>query len=137
MADTVNTIVVQNNPERRVILLTNVSDGTGESGVTKIDISGLTASDGAAPKALDIEYISWVCSGMVAQLIWNHSTNDAGPILGGDGEHDFRPWGLLKDPRTDDTGDAANGDLLLTTTGHTSGDTYSILLSVRLRPSSG
>jgi hypothetical protein len=44
MADAVTTTTIQDGDRIAVIQLTNTSDGTGESAVTKIDVSGLAAN---------------------------------------------------------------------------------------------
>ena len=50
MADTVSSTTILDGDKDFIVQLTNVSDSTGESAVTKVDVSGLTArkSDGAA-----------------------------------------------------------------------------------------
>ena len=47
MADTVDVKLVGNFKRYKMYHLTNQSDGTGESGVTKVDISTLTNAVGA------------------------------------------------------------------------------------------
>ena len=50
MADAVTSTTVLDGDKDFIVQLTNVSDGTGESAVAKVDVSTLTArkSDGAA-----------------------------------------------------------------------------------------
>ena len=50
MADAVTSTTILDGDKDFIVQLTNVSDSTGESAVTKVDVSGLTArkSDGAA-----------------------------------------------------------------------------------------
>ena len=44
MADAVNVTTVEDGERQLVVQLTNLSDGTGESKVTKIDVSALNSS---------------------------------------------------------------------------------------------
>jgi hypothetical protein len=50
MADAVTSTTIQDGEKDFIVQLTNVSDGTGESAVKKVDVSALSArkSDGAA-----------------------------------------------------------------------------------------
>lgn len=138
MADTVAVRTIANTPDRLVVHLTNVSDGTGESAVIKVDKSTFIAADGAEPDSLDIEKIVWCCDGMQARLLWDHTADDLAVVLSGSGSVDFRSGvdrtnpadGTLKDPRSA----GGTGDLLLTTSGHTAGDTYNVTLWLRKNP---
>ena len=44
MADTVTSQTIQDGERKAVLKFTNISDGTGEAAVTKIDVSALTSS---------------------------------------------------------------------------------------------
>ena len=44
MADAVATQTIQDGGQTAIFRFTNISDGTGESAVTKIDVSGLTTN---------------------------------------------------------------------------------------------
>lgn len=127
MADTVDSLVQFSGTRKYVIRLTNISDGTGESGVTKVDISTLTNGKGIAPTALNVESIQWSIQGFSSvRLHWDHTTDDEIAVLGaGNGFKDYTQAGALKDPRS--TG--GTGDILLTTAGAISGATYDILLT--------
>lgn len=140
MADAVVTNVIANTAEHYVVHLASVSDGTGESAVVKVDKSALVAKDGAEPASLDILKAKWNCDGMAVRLLWDHTTDDLAMVLSGSGEADFSPSGAprnvlsssagLADPRSA----GATGDLLLTTSGHTSGDTYNVTLWLHKNP---
>lgn len=135
MSDAAVVNVIGQTAEHYVVHLASVSDGSGEAAVVKVDKSTLVAADGAEPASLDIERIQWNCDGMQARILWDHDTDDLAFVCSGFGELDFRGRDLdlvpkdcrLKDPRS--TGGA--GDILLTTSGHTSGDTYNITLWLR------
>jgi len=132
MADAVATRVISETASHLVLHFTNISDGTGEAAVIKVDKSTYLAPDGAEPASLDIEKVQWNTDGMQVRVLYDHTTDDLALALSGMGDLDFsRPpavpgvfGGQLKDPRS--TG--GTGDILFTTSGHTSGDTYNVTL---------
>ena len=141
MADAVTSKVILDSKTHYVIHLTNVSDGTGESAVVKVDKSAIGVSyDGAEANSLDIERIEYSCQGFTyIRLHWDHTTDDTITVLNGNGNGvlDFmgspqqfngyvQPSGL-PDPRTA----GETGDILLTTVGHSANDTYAITLFCR------
>jgi hypothetical protein len=130
MADVVDTLVQFSGTRRHIVRLTNVSDATGESAVVKVDISTLTNGKGIAPTAVNIESIQWSIQGFTSvRLFWDHTTDDEIAVLGtGNGYRDFSQDGVLADPRSA----GGTGDVLLTTAGATSGNTYDIVLSLIL-----
>lgn len=129
MTDTVDSIVVFSGTKRRVVRLTNISDGTGESGVVKVDKSTLTGPDGTEPSKLVVEKIEFITDGMQVRLYWDHTTDDEIAVLNGVGLLDWTEAGGLVDPASA----GGTGDILLTTSGHTSGDSYNITLWLRLK----
>lgn len=129
MADTVDTIVVFSGTRRRVVRLLNLSDGTGETGVIKVDKSALIGPNGKEPTKLVIEKIEYAVDGMSVRLYWDHTTDDEIAVLTGAGFFDWTDSGGLVDPGS--AGDT--GDILLTTVGHTAGDSYNITLWLRLK----
>lgn len=138
MADAVAVRTIGETADHIIVHCTSISDGTGESAVAKVDKSTLVASDNAEPASLDIERVAWNCDGMAVRVLWDHTTDDLALALSGAGEIDFRGRDLdtvpgacrLKDPRSS----GGTGDILFTTVGHTSGDTYNITLWLRKRP---
>jgi hypothetical protein len=129
MADTVTSHVLINQAPFYSIRLTNSSDGTGESAVVKVDKSTLTGIDGLEPIALDLIEAEWTCAGMSVLLLWDHSTDDTILLMSEHGEFCGKDAGPLRDPRSA----GGTGDILLTTVGHTSGDTYNIVLHFKMR----
>lgn len=130
--------VIADTKTHYVIHLTNVSDtSTEETDVQKVDKSGLVAPDGSEPAALDLEQIEWNMQGYTyISLEWDAQTTDNQiVVLNGSGYKDFRgvdkgffdiTRSCLKDPR--DTGPTSTGDIVLTTSGNASGNTYDITL---------
>ncbi len=76
MADAVATQTIQDGQKMVVQKFTNVSDGSGESAVVKVDVSALAANArGDACTGVTIEKIWWQCIGMKVQILFNASTN--------------------------------------------------------------
>ena len=136
MADAVTARIYETDTHL-LVHMTNISDGTGESAVKKVDKSTYTTTDGAEPDSLDIETVRWNVQGFASvRILWDHTTDDVALALSGSGYDDFRGDGAarffqgLKDPRS--AGDT--GDILLTTNGGVSGSTYDITLRLRKTP---
>ena len=129
MADTVTSQVLFAGTKKRSVKLTNVSDGTGESDVVKVDVSALTGPDGSAPTSATVEEIWWDIQGFTSvRLEWDATTDDPIAFLSGTGYLDFTQLGGARDPKSTGT----TGDIMLTTAGAVSGATYTIVLVVRL-----
>lgn len=131
MADTVDVRPLFIGTRRVAYRFTNVSDGTGEAAVTKIDISTLVGPDGrTAPTRSAIEQIEWSLQGFTSvRLFWDHTTDDEIAVLSGAGFKDFREVGGMADPSSA----GGTGDVLLTTAGAAAGATYDITLIMRLK----
>ena len=130
MADTVASQTLADGPKTAVLKLTNISDGSGESAVTKVDVSALQPSaDGDTCTGVTIERIWWQCIGMKVQILWD-ATSDLFCIELGEnqsGDHDYTKFGGL----TNNAGSGKTGDLKFTPVGHSSGDTYTVILYLR------
>ena len=129
MADTVTSTTVLDGEKDFIVQLTNVSDSTGESAVTKVDVSGLTArkSDGAACTGVKLFRVYYSILGFTKiGLLWDASTDTLCVELNpsSDGVLDFSPFGGLQNT----SGSGKTGDINLTTTGASSGDSYMIVL---------
>src|SRR6186997_1970139 len=94
MADAVSTNTLHSGTTKKIVCFNNVSDGTGESGVTKVDISTLTG----APAKVKINRIWWSSSGMQIRILFDHTTDDTAIVLDGSGHFDFRSLGGYQDP---------------------------------------
>tara|TARA_R100001460_G_C3424886_1_gene161399 strand:+ start:51 stop:455 length:405 start_codon:yes stop_codon:yes gene_type:complete len=130
MADAVATQTLLDGEKMVVQKFTNISDGTGESEVVKVDVSALVANArGQACTGVVIEKIWWQCIGMKVQILWNASSNVFCIELGENqsGNHDYTSFGGL----INNAGSGKDGDVLFTTVGHTSADTYTIIMSMR------
>ena len=130
MADAVASQTILDGPNKVVMKFTNVSDGTGESAVTKVDVSGLSAgTDGATCTGVAIEQIWWQCTGMKVSILFDASTDILAIQLGENqsGYHDYTPFGGIPN----NSGSGKTGDIKFTTVGHSSADTYTIIMQVR------
>lgn len=132
MADAVTATVLHDGPSTAIVHLTNISDGTGEAAVTKVDVSALSPiALGVACGSVSIERITYACSGMAVRLLWDATADVLAVVLPADhsGVLDYCEIGGLNNT----SGVGKTGDLQLTTVGHSSGDAYSITLTLRKR----
>ena len=130
MADAVSSTTIIDGTHRAVIQLTNLSDGTGESAVTKVDVSGLNAkADGTACSGVTIEKVHHSVTGFTqVQLFWDASTDTIALALAesSNGHMDFSEFGGIKNT----SGSGKTGDINLTTIGAANLDTYVIILDL-------
>ena len=130
MADAVTSQTLFDGDKHVVMKFTNISDGTGESAVKKVDVSALNADiNGNTCTSVAIEKIWWQCIGMKVRMFFD-ATSDAFIIELGEnqsGHHDYSEFGGLKN----NAGSGKTGDIDFTTVGHSSADTYTIILKMR------
>lgn len=130
MADAVTSTTLSDSDRSVVIQLTNTSDGSGEAAVNKVDVSGLATrtSDGKACTGVRLAKIVYSTFGMSVKLLWDATTNTICWDLNADytTDEDFSEFGGIRNT----AGSGKTGDILLTTTGHSSGDSYVIVLTL-------
>ena len=129
MADAVTSQTIIDGERNCVMKFTNVSDGTGESAVAKVDVSALASNAaGVACSEVRVLRISHAIVGMSVQLFLDATSNVLLVELAesSNGHMDFKDFGGLPN----NAGSGKNGDILFTTKGHSSGDTYSITLEM-------
>ena len=129
MADAVTSQTIQDGERKCIMKFTNVSDGTGESAVAKVDVSALAANAaGVSCSEVRVMRVSHAIVGMSVQLFLNASSNVLLIELAesSNGHIDFKDFGGIPN----NAGSGKNGDILFTTKGHSSGDTYSIILEM-------
>lgn len=135
MADVVTSQVLLNGPRHLVMRFTNVSDGTGESGVKKVDaasatngvvVQGQTITPGVHLKVTEVKYD---IKSMGLRIQWDASSPADMLVLGGYDVLDFRDSGGIQNP-----GAAAltgsTGSILFTTLGAVANSSYSVVLSM-------
>ena len=127
MADTVTSQTIQDGERVAVLKFTNVSDGTGESAVKKVDVSALTTnSAGESCTSVSIARIYWACVGMRVNIEFDATTNVLAMPLPADSTGDEYYDLFSGIPNNACSG--VTGDIDFTTVGHSSGDAYSIIL---------
>ena len=128
MADAVTTQVIFDGAKRAIMKFTNISDGTGESAVLKVDVSALTSYNGALCSSVSIERIEAVTIGMGVDILWDASTDALCMTLGPDSffTFDFTRFSGL----TNNAGAGKTGDIMFTTIGASAGDRYTIVLEM-------
>jgi hypothetical protein len=128
MADAVATQILVDDTRRAVFKFTNVSDGTGETGVVKIDVSALTPYQGSACTSVAVQTVDAITSGMGVNMLWDATTDVLCLTLG---ENDFVSFNFSRfGGLTNNAGSGSTGDLLFTTVGATAGDRYTIVMEV-------
>jgi hypothetical protein len=128
MADAVTATTVIDGQRTAVIYCTNTSDGTGEAAVTKVDVSDLAAlPDGTACTGVRLEKVVFTNVGMGVKLLWDATTDVIAAELPAD-YSDTLDYSDISGLPNVAASSGNTGDIQLTTIGHTSGDTYSIVL---------
>ena len=131
MADTVTSQTIEDGPRTAIFAFTNVSDGSGESAVTKIDVSSLSkdpASD-ASCTSVQIECIWYSTIGMGVEILFDATTDVLAWELPADYSDSLDFSEFIGIPNN--AGAGKTGDIKFTTVGHTNGDSYSIVLKVK------
>ena len=129
MADAVTSQTIIDGERNCVMKFTNVSDGSGESAVAKVDVSALASNAaGVACSEVRVMRISHAIVGMSVQLFFDATSNVLLAELAesSNGHMEFQDFGGIPN----NAGSGKTGDILFTTKGHTSGDTYSIVLEM-------
>jgi len=128
MADAVTSQTLLDGTQRAVFKFTNISDGTGESGVVKIDVSALNSFQGEPCTGVSIQKIDVITAGMGLNMLWD-ATTDVVAMTFGEADFvslDFSRFGGI----TNNAGTGKTGDLLFTTVGAASGDRYTVVIEV-------
>tara|TARA_B100000427_G_scaffold307390_1_gene294820 strand:+ start:474 stop:866 length:393 start_codon:yes stop_codon:yes gene_type:complete len=130
MADIVSTQVISDTSGvKYVAKMTNISDGSGESLVKKIDASETTfmTEDNKRTIAKVWFSINAISKKACVELLWDGATNATGVLLSGQGYWDLRTAGnSIPNNATTPT-----GDVLLSTHDFVNGDNYTIIVEFR------
>ena len=130
MADIVTTQVLSDTSGvKYVAKLTNLSDGSGESLVTKVDASGTTfMSEDGNRKIAKIWYsVNTTNPKACVELLWAGASNATAVLLGGQGYWDLRTAGN----EITNNATTPTGDVLLSTRDFVVGENYTILVEFR------
>ena len=130
MADAVTSQTIQDGARNLIMKFTNVSDGSGESAVKKVDVSALSADPmtGATCTRVAISKIQLSTVGMSVKIEFDASTNVLAAHLPADyaDELDFTSFTGIPN----NAGSGITGDTDFTTVGHGSGDAYTVVLTM-------
>jgi hypothetical protein len=129
MADAVTSQTIQDSERKAVLKYTNVSDGTGESAVVKVDVSALASNTvGTACTGVTVAKIWWQCVGMGVELLFDATANVLVIGLSPDsaGHHNYSDFTGIPN----NAGSGKTGDILFTTIGASSTDTYTVILEL-------
>ena len=132
MADIVTSQKLKDHASAWAYVFTNISDGTGETNVLKVDVSGLTAAANSSltDQRININKLSWSIAGANSKvkLMWsgdNSPTTNTIVFLTGSGTMDLAT--NLTAPLTNNTANT-NGDIYLSTAGFVAGAGYTLIL---------
>ena len=132
MADAVTTQVILDGERDFIGKYTNISDGTGESAVVKIDASTLAVNGfGRACNGVKINRIWANTHGMEVKMLWDATTDVFAWMIPQNVSYkmDFSMFGGIPN----NAGAGVNGNLLFTTADASSGDMYTIVLECTKR----
>lgn len=132
MADVVTVQTIEDGARNLVMRFTNVSDGTGEAGVIKVNASsahsvvaqGQTVYPGVHLKVIGIHYD---CKGMGLRIQWVGTSNADIFALGEQGSMDFREFGGIPNPGVTAL-PGSTGSIAFTTIAAAAGATYTVIL---------
>ena len=130
MADAVATQTIQDDAKTAIFRFTNVSDGTGESAVVKIDVSSLAPDPmtNAACSSVTLQKIYYTTIGMGVKIFFDADTDVLAWQLNADWTDTLDFSDFTGIPNNSGTG--KTGDIAFTTVGHSSGDVYNIVIQV-------
>lgn len=125
MADVVSSKTIFNGSRKLIMQFTNLSDGTGEAAVVKVDKSTFVGPNGLEPSSLRVDRIEGDCSGMELRIYCDHTSEITIAQIGMTGRFkiDYSASGGFQTK-----GAGNSGDILFTTTGHAATDSYNIVI---------
>lgn len=127
MADAVATQTMLAGERKLVMKFTNISDGTGEAAVVKVDMSAISS----VYSEVKIDKITYATVGMSVRILWDATADVMAWEIPADesGEVDFCKIGGL----TNNAGAGKTGDILFTTLNAGAGDSYTVILHMTMR----
>ena len=129
MADAVTSQTLLDGERLAIMKFTNISDGTGETAVTKVNVSALTPSNsGKACTGVTVTKITSVCHGLEVRMYWDATTDVPFFLstINTNYENDFSKIGGI----TNNAGAGKNGNIVFSTSDANSGDTYTVVLEM-------
>jgi len=129
MADAVTSQTLLDGERLAIMKFTNISDGTGESAVTKVNVSTLAPSDsGRACTGVSVTKITSVCHGLEVRMYWDANTDVPFFLstINTNYENNFEKFGGI----TNNASTGKNGNIVFSTSDASSGDTYTVVLEM-------
>ena len=130
MADTVSSLTIADTSGVKFTgKFTNISDGTGETLVTKVDASNTTfmTEDGNRKISKIYWSINSANAKSAVEILWAGTTNATAVLLSGQGYWDLRTAGN----EITNNATTPTGDVLFSTKNFASGDNYTIVVEFR------
>ena len=127
MADAVTSQTILDGERLFIAKFTNISDGTGETAVTKIDVTTLARNSfNLACNGVKINRIWASTHGMEVRILWDATTDQFAWMIPQNTTYNmnFDSFGGIPN----NAGAGSNGNLLFTTVDTSSGDMYTIVL---------
>ena len=139
MADVVTSqTLVDTTGTKNVMKFTNISDGSGETLVTKMDASALNFMTEDAERVLAKIYwsVNTTNGKSGVEILWAGSGDSAANatigFFSGAGYHDYYTAGnSIPNNATLTANTSPAGDILLSTKGFVAGDNYTVIIEVR------
>ena len=129
MADAVTSQTLIDGERLAIMKFTNISDGTGETAVTKVNVANLAPSASGRPcTGVVVNKITSVCHGLEVRMLWD-ATTDVPFFLAAvntNYQNDFSTIGGI----TNNAGTGKNGNIVFSTSDATAGDTYTVVLEM-------
>jgi hypothetical protein len=127
MADAVASQTILDGERLFIAKYTNLSDGTGETGVVKVDVSTLNPNSfGLACNGVKINKIYATTHGMQVRVLWDATTDVFAWVIPQNSNYlmDFSSFGGIPN----NAGAGVTGDILFTTQDASAGDSYTVVL---------
>ena len=127
MADAVTSQTILDGERLFIGKFTNISDGTGEAAVVKIDVSALNPNaSGLACNGVKINKIWAQTQGMAVDVLWDATTDLICETIPENQFYlmDYSSFGGFPN----NAGAGKTGDVLFTTVGAAAGDRYTITI---------
>ena len=134
MADIVTSTTIEEGPRNLVMKFTGYSDGTGETGVVKVNATsahGVVIAGQTYFPLLNIKVrrITYDVQAEVVRVQWVATTNADLAILSGFSTMDFEEFGGVPCPGVTAL-PGATGSIAFTTAGQSAGASYTIVLQM-------
>lgn len=129
MVDAVTSQTILDGDRLAILKFTNISDGTGETAVVKINVANLAPNQfGLACNGCIINRVWASTQGMAVNILWEATANVLAYTIPTDTFYDmpFDSFGGIKN----NSGAGSTGNIAFTTIGAGANDSYSIILEV-------